>query len=187
MGRWEPGAQTRLREAAWTLFSEKGYDETTVAEIAARAGLSSRTFFRYFPDKSEVLFADPEQERQVADELTRLISSPSAVTTPFDALALGLREVASFWGRDWSLARQRHHLIHLHPDLTERESAKIRQLADVFERALVGRGTPPSSARLLAHLGVAILQASYLSWLEGPSDTSLLEHINSSVESSRSL
>ncbi|MER7370487.1 helix-turn-helix domain-containing protein, partial [Nonomuraea wenchangensis] len=56
MGRWEPNARGRLEEAALELYGERGYEQTTVAEIARRAGLTERTFFRHFADKREVLF-----------------------------------------------------------------------------------------------------------------------------------
>ena len=57
MGRWEPNARGRLEQAAMELYLERGFDQTTVAEIAERAGLTERTFFRHFADKREVLFA----------------------------------------------------------------------------------------------------------------------------------
>ncbi|MFD9129671.1 TetR/AcrR family transcriptional regulator, partial [Kitasatospora sp. NPDC059571] len=56
MGRWEPNARGRLAEAALGLYGERGYEQTTVAEIAERAGLTERTFFRHYADKREVLF-----------------------------------------------------------------------------------------------------------------------------------
>ena len=57
MGRWEPDAQGRLARAALELYVDQGYEQTTVADIAARAGVTERTFFRHFADKREVLFA----------------------------------------------------------------------------------------------------------------------------------
>ena len=60
MARWEPGARERLVFAAVDLFTEQGYDATTVTEIAARAGVTKSTFFRYFPDKREILVAGQE-------------------------------------------------------------------------------------------------------------------------------
>jgi hypothetical protein len=57
MTRWEPNARGRLEQAALALYGERGFENTTVAEIAARAGLTERTFFRHFADKREVLFA----------------------------------------------------------------------------------------------------------------------------------
>ena len=57
MGRWEPDARGRLAKAALELYSEQGFDQTTVEDIARRAGLTERTFFRHFSDKREVLFS----------------------------------------------------------------------------------------------------------------------------------
>src|SRR5437879_11940076 len=61
MARWEGGARERLQAAALKRFTEQGFDGTTVAEIAATAGLTERTFFRYFADKREVRFYGSEE------------------------------------------------------------------------------------------------------------------------------
>src|ERR1041385_6936491 len=87
MGRWEPNAQSRLRQAAMYLYAERGFDQTTVAEIAERAGLTERTFFRHFTDKREVLFAGSERLEEL---LVRTVTEAPASLAPLDALALGL-------------------------------------------------------------------------------------------------
>src|ERR1700684_661610 len=81
MARWQPNARERLERAALALFAEHGYDATTVAEIADRAGLTKSTFFRHFADKREVLFGGP-------DMLTGL-SSDAIRTAPPAATAVG--------------------------------------------------------------------------------------------------
>src|SRR4051794_41763384 len=86
MGRWEPDAAGRLREAAMALYAERGYDRTTVAEIADRAGVTARTFFRHFADKREVLFAGSEQ---LEHHMVKALREATADATPMEAVAAG--------------------------------------------------------------------------------------------------
>lgn len=92
MGRWEPDARGRLERAALDLFSERGFDQVTVPEITARAGLTTRTFSRHFADKREVLFADADQMPARAAEM--VLKSPSGLA-PYDVVSHGLDELAS--------------------------------------------------------------------------------------------
>src|SRR6202012_6277244 len=87
MSRWEPNARGRLEQAAGELFAERGYDQTTVADIAARAGLTERTFFRHFADKREVLFSGQEQFR---DRFVTAVAAAPPAATPVEALGAGL-------------------------------------------------------------------------------------------------
>src|SRR3974390_410375 len=106
MGRWEPDSRGRLQEAALDLFAERGFDQTTAAEIAARAGLTERTFFRHFADKREVLFGGSVFLR---DHIVSAVQGAPAADGPFDAVGRGLAAAATFFGefrRD--LSRQRH-------------------------------------------------------------------------------
>src|SRR5215472_3630839 len=82
MGRWEPDARGRLERAALELYGERGFEQTTVAEIAGRAGLTERTFFRHFADKREVLFAGSAALR---DLIVNAVTSAPASATPIDA------------------------------------------------------------------------------------------------------
>src|SRR3982751_3151799 len=95
MGRWEPGARERLVAAAVDLFVEQGYDETTVAQIAERAGITRSTFFRYFPDKRDVLAAGQET---LSELLRDGIASAPEGATPLDAVAAGLVSVSGAMG-----------------------------------------------------------------------------------------
>jgi AcrR family transcriptional regulator len=92
MGRWEPDARGRLAKAAMTLYAEQGFEQTTVAEIAARAGLTERTFFRHFADKREVLFYGMEILR---DLLVRAVADAPASATPVDAVGAALQAAGS--------------------------------------------------------------------------------------------
>src|ERR1017187_3993855 len=105
MGRWEPNARGRLMQAAFALYGERGFDNTTVAEIAERAGLTERTFFRHFADKREVLFdgAGPLQELLVST----VADAPGSVA-PLDAVAAALEAAGALLQerREYSLKRQ---------------------------------------------------------------------------------
>src|SRR5271163_954306 len=95
MGRWEPGARERLVVAAVDLFTEQGYDATTVTQIAERAGMTKSTFFRYFPDKRELLSAGQETLSRL---LAEGIAEAPASATPLEAVAAGLGRAASAMG-----------------------------------------------------------------------------------------
>src|SRR6516165_8453447 len=118
MGRWEPDSRGRLQEAALALFSERGFDQTTAAQIAARAGVTERTFFRHFADKREVLFGGSEL---LKERIVRGVAGAPADEGPLEAVARGLDAAASMLGefrRD--LSAQRHAVIAANPELRER-------------------------------------------------------------------
>src|ERR1700757_1811298 len=121
MGRWEPDARARLQEAALALYSERGYEQTTVAEIAERAGLTKRTFFRYFADKREVLFWGSEllEQRMVAaiEAAPAAASAVALISVALDAAAVRFEEVREFAG-------VRHRIVASSPELQERELIK---------------------------------------------------------------
>ena len=89
MVRWEPGAQERLQAAALDLYARRGFEQTTAADIAEAVGLTERTFFRYFADKREVLFAGQEQFRRVF--LDGVAAAPKNASALSDSIAEGLR------------------------------------------------------------------------------------------------
>src|SRR5215217_249946 len=118
MARWEPNAEGRLREAAMELFLERGYEQTTVADIAERAGLTSRTFFRYFADKREVLFVSSEAfEQPLVDALEA--APPDA--PPMAAVAAALAAFAEMVGGNRERSRTRQAVIDSSAELRERE------------------------------------------------------------------
>jgi AcrR family transcriptional regulator len=163
MTRWEPNASGRLGLAALELYSERGYDQTTVAEIAKRAGLTERTFFRYFADKREVLFYGSGllQERLVQgiDEAAPALSPIDAVGAALEAAAGPFEEV-----RDFSLRRQA--IIAANPELQERELIKLAALAAALADALRRRGVPDPAASLAAEAGIAVFKIAYLRWAD---------------------
>src|SRR5579884_2686010 len=118
MARWEPDARGRLERAAFELFGESGYDSTTVAAIAERAGLTERTFFRYFADKREVLFSGA---RALEELLVSKVSTAPASLPPIEVIIAALDEMASTVFQDRrEFARRRQAIIDAHPELQER-------------------------------------------------------------------
>ena len=183
MGRWEPGAGSRLRLAAMELFAEQGYDATTVADIAGRAGVTARTFFRHFADKREVLFeGSAEFEAHV---LSGLQAAPAAAT-PLQTVAAALDGVGRLLtDRSWSAQRQR--VIASHAELRERELIKLASLAAAMAEALGGRGVPAPEAALAAEAGVAVFRVAFERWVAEPVDRSLSEVLDESFAQLRAL
>jgi AcrR family transcriptional regulator len=155
-----------MQEAALELFAERGYAGTTAAEVAERAGLTERTFFRHFPDKREVLF---DGEDDLLDRLTAATAAAAEGTAPVEAVAAGLDAVAvEFQGRHETVAR-RARIVAAHVELRERELMKLASWSDALERVLRGRGLSGRDARLLAEVSVAAFRVAYQRWIdEGP-------------------
>jgi len=165
MGRWEPNSRGRLQEAALALFAERGFDQTTAAEIAARAGLTERTFFRHFADKREVLFggADLLEERILAG-----VTGAPASAGPLEAMSRGLDSAAEMLGetrRD--LASHRQAVIAANPELRERELAKLAHYAAAITSALRDRGVNEQQANLAAETGMTVLRLALQRWATG--------------------
>src|ERR1700722_18885891 len=134
MSRWKPDATGRLIEAAITLFAEQGYEETTVAEIAARAGLTKRTFFRYFSDKREVLFSGSQELERIWLEAAAA-APPEA--TPLAVVTAGFDPVAEMFAARHDFARVRAAIVDANPELRERELIKLQNLAGSIKAVLV--------------------------------------------------
>lgn len=164
MGRWEPDAGLRLVRAAIDLFSEQGYDATTVAEIAARAGLSKATFFRHFPDKREVLFAGQHAHSSL---LTEGIGAAPASATPLEAVAAGLDALtASLTPEQREFGPRLQAVIAGNGELQERAVFKHAGLAAAMTAALRERGVPDPTAGLAAELGVRAFYQAFDRWTD---------------------
>jgi AcrR family transcriptional regulator len=162
MGRWEPNARQRLERAALALFVERGYDATTVAEIADRAGLTKSTFFRHFADKREVLFGGQDMLAELFGDAIRT-APPSATTA--DCLAAALESVAVAFTPDrHELAPLRRAVIAANSELQERELLKRARLASAMADALRARGAGDAAARLAAEVGVLAFSTAYARW-----------------------
>lgn len=179
MSRWQPDARGRLERAAGELFAEGGFDTTTVAEIAARAGLTERTFFRHFADKREVLFGGA---RLLEEELVRLVVDAPASQPPLAVIAAALDGIAvSIFEPRREFARMRQDIIDAHPDLRERELIKMASLADAVGAALRGRGVAEPAASLAAETGIAVFRISFECWLTDPAARPFTHHIAHAV------
>ncbi len=163
MSRWEPDARRRLERAALELFAERGYDNTTVAEIAERAGLTKRTFFRHFADKREVLFGGQEAlSRRFADAIA---GAPESAT-PLEMLAAVLTVVAPIFDRDrLDLALRRQEIIAAHADLRERELLKAATLTAAMVEGFRSRGLDDLAAGVAAELGQLAFRTAFQRWV----------------------
>jgi AcrR family transcriptional regulator len=163
MTRWEPNASGRLGLAALELYSERGYDQTTVAEIAKRAGLTERTFFRYFADKREVLFYG---SGMLQERLVQGIDEAAPALSPIDAVGAALEAAAGPFeeARDFALRRQA--IVAANPELQERELIKLAALAAALADALRRRGVPDPAASLAAEAGIAVFKIAFLRWAD---------------------
>src|SRR3984957_9265794 len=169
MGRWEPGARERLVVAAVDLFTELGYDATTVAQIAERAGVTKSTFFRHFPDKRELLVAGQEVLSRL---LAEGIAEAPATASPLEAVRAGLERASSAMGpMNHELGPRLKAAIAASTELQERDALKSVGLAAAMTSALVARGVPDPIAHLAAEIGVLAFKRGYAEWLEAGRDT----------------
>lgn len=163
MGRWQPGAPERLQRAAVELFLERGFEQTTVPQITERAGLTTRTFFRHFSDKREVLFAGDGEVPQLAADL---VARAPQTLAPIDTICWGLPAMAgAFQGRADEL-RSRRTVIASDPGLQERELRKLAEVAAFIAGAFRQRGVDPVTAALAGDLAVSVFRTSMQRWLD---------------------
>jgi AcrR family transcriptional regulator len=162
MGRWEPGARERLAGAALELFVERGYEATTVADIAARAGVTERTFFRHYADKREVLFGDPAEYNAV---FTDAFAAAPRDASPLDAAVLALRAAGRWFEGRHPYARRRATVVAAHAALQEREQVKRLHLTEAIAATLVARGVPEAAAALTAELTTVAFHQAFARWV----------------------
>jgi AcrR family transcriptional regulator len=171
-------------KAAIELFDEQGYEATTVAEIAERAGLTKRTFFRYFADKREVLFNGSQELQRLW--LEGLAGAP-ANATPLAVVIAGLDPVAEMFTERHDFARMRSGIIEANPELQERELIKLQNLAGAIKAALVQRGVSANAAILAAQAGVTVFHVAFAHWVEQDDPTAFNRLIDESLEELRSV
>jgi AcrR family transcriptional regulator len=179
MGRWEPDARGRLAQAAFALYGERGFEQTTVAEIAARAGLTERTFFRHFADKREVLFAGADALREL---LVDTVAKAPASEAPIDAAAAGIDAAGAFIQEGGELARQRQAIIAASEELRERELIKLASLASALADALRRRGVEDPAASLTAEAAIAVFRIAFERWVSETDQQDLPQIIRESLE-----
>jgi AcrR family transcriptional regulator len=179
VGRWEPNARGRLEQAALDLYVERGFEQTTVADIAKRAGLTERTFFRYFADKREVLFfgAGTLQERIVSG----VLSAPPSVS-PLEAVAAGLEAGVGLLQERRDFARRRASVIGANAELQERELIKLAVLGAAIASALRERGVKEPTASLSAEVGIAVFKVAFEIWVKPGNKRELSRLIRQGVD-----
>jgi AcrR family transcriptional regulator len=168
MVRWQPGTRERLQGTALRLFADQGYDQTTVAEIAAAAEVTERTFFRHFADKREVLFAGQDD---FLGMFTGPVEQAPADAAPFDVVRAALDAAAGFFPderRAWS--RERQGIIDANPALGERELAKLASLKIRLGDVLRQRDVPEPAATMAAETAVTVFHLAFAQWI-APGET----------------
>jgi len=181
--RWQPDARGRLQQAAIELFGERGYERTTVAEIARRAGLTERTFFRHFPDKREVLFDGSNTlQRTVGDAVT----DAPAEASPIDAVTAGLHAAGTMLQERGPFAGLRQRIIAGSEELQEREAKKLLALSAAVADALRRRGVGEPAASLAADAAISVFRIGFERWTA--QDThSLCEILDESLDELRAV
>jgi|SRR5450755_1994778 AcrR family transcriptional regulator len=162
MGRWEPNPRGRLEQAALELYGERGFEQTTVAEIAERAGLTERTFFRHFADKREVLFSGAGSLQELL--VTTLAEAPDSLP-PIEAVAAALEAVGALFKGRRDFARQRQRIIVDNVELRERELIKLATLSAALADTLRRRGVAEPAASLTADAGIAVFRIAFERWV----------------------
>ena len=162
MSRWEPDARGRLAQAAMELYVERGFEATTVADIAERAGLTERTFFRHFADKREVLFVGQEDFHEA---FVSKVADAASDASPLESVAAAVRAVAVSWEprRPWS--QERGRVIADNPGLQERELIKLARVTEAIAESLRARGVGEPSASLAAQSGIAVFHIGFAQWI----------------------
>ena len=161
------------------LYLERGFEQTTVAEIAERAGLTARTFFRYFADKREVLFGGAVA---LQDHLVAALDGAPDSASPMEAVALALDVAATMLGAHREYSRRRQLVIDANTELQERELIKMASLAVAWAAGLRHRGVDDPNASLAAETGVAVLRVAFARWVSEPDDSELTHVMRESLD-----
>ncbi|MGW1072796.1 TetR/AcrR family transcriptional regulator [Streptomyces sp. NPDC002537] len=184
MGRWEPNARGRLAKAALELYSELGFEQTTVAEIAKRAGLTERTFFRHYTDKREVLFAGAPAMREL---FVQAVTDAPRSAAPVDMLVAGLEAVSGMFADRREAARQRQTVIAANAELQERELIKLAKLSAAFAEALRRRGVAEPAATLTAEAGIVVFKVGFGHWIAPGEEREMAQLMRETLDELKSL
>jgi AcrR family transcriptional regulator len=179
MVRWEADAGGRRREAAMQLYVERGFEQTTVAEIAKRAGLTARTFFRYFADKREVLFAGSASLEEL---IVLAVDAAPKSASPMQAVSAALEAAATALGQHRDFSRQRQSVINANAELRERELIKMASLSAAIANGLRRRGIPDPDASLAAEAGIVVLRVAFERWVGEPDGADLAQNMQSALD-----
>ncbi len=185
MSRWQPNARERLERAAVELFIEQGFAETTVPQITARAGLTTRTFFRHFADKREVLFA---RDAELPAVVAQIAADAPASLSPMMLIAHAL-EIVAATRLEGQLAylRTRHAVIQADEGLRERELRKLSALSDAISQGFRNRGLDELTSILAAQLAVTVFSVTISRWLDQDGEQPLSELVHDTLRALRSV
>lgn len=181
MSRWEADGRGRLERAALALYGERGFDNTTVAEIAQRAGVTERTFFRHFADKREVLFP-PEGALHLQELLVRAVATAPTSHTTIAAVAAGLEALSAPLQERRDVVRQRAAIIAVTPGLRERELIKLTAWSAALAHTLQQRGLSDAAARLTAEVAITVFRIAFDRWIEDTNDRDFRQFVRESLE-----
>jgi len=184
MVRWEPDSRGRLAQAAMALYGERGFDQTTVADIAERAGLTERTFFRHFSDKREVLFSGAQALQELL--VNTVLESPVSAT-PMEAVALSLEAAGNLFNPRREFSVQRQHIIEGSAELQERELIKLSSLAAALASALRQRGVADPAAAITGEVAIALFKVSFERWVSSSDSPDLALVLRDSLEQLRAV
>ncbi len=184
MGRWNPDARGRLEQAALELYSERGFEQTTVADIAARAGLAERTFFRHFADKREVLFGGSKALQEL---LVNAVAAAPESVAPMDAVITALEAAELFFSERHEHARKRQRILAANVELLEREVMKFASLSAALAEVLRGRGVSDPAAGLTADAGMAVFKVAFEHWIEETNQRNFRALVRQSLDELRAV
>jgi AcrR family transcriptional regulator len=178
MGRWKPDARSRLERAALELYGKHGFQQVTVAEIARRAGLTERTFFRHYADKREVLFSGGAVLQEL---IIRALGNAPRTLSAIDAVGLALEAAGPLLQDRRQYARQRQAIISANAELQERERIKLASIASALADGLRRRGVSDTTASLAAEMGIAVFRIAFERWIDETNQRDLRDVIKEAL------
>ncbi len=170
--------------AAVELFVQRGFDQTTAADIAERAGVTERTFFRHFPDKREVLF---DGSHQLQDTVNQAIASAPDELSPLDAALAGVTATAATFNEIRDHALRRAAIVAVNPSLQERELLKLAAMTEATAAALRQRGTGEPTASLAAHSAVTVFHIAFSRWIAAGGTADFADYVTDAAAALRAL
>lgn len=179
MSRWTSNSRGRLEQAAYDLFLDRGYEQTTVADIASRAGLTERTFFRHYADKREVLFGGSDT---LKEEIVRVADGAAPGLSTIAIVRATVEAISSLMHGRRELSRERQRLVNAHSALQERELIKRATLTGVLSQALQRRGVSERAADLAADMGLGVFHVGFAHWLAEAGTRELIDVVRDDFE-----
>ncbi|MGF0118333.1 TetR/AcrR family transcriptional regulator [Promicromonospora sp. Marseille-Q5078] len=182
MARWEPDARGRMTRAALDLYAEQGFEQTTTAQIAERAGVTERTYFRHFADKREVLF---DGSHELEDSVVAAVREAPEGAAPLDVVGDAFASAVSALDERRELAARRASVVAATPRLRERELLKLDALRDAAARALRDRGVAEPAASMVAEAGVAAFRVGFEAWIGSGQQRPVADELRAALDALR--